>query len=130
MLVSEAKTGLMKWADEIIGVWFPNNKFIGAAAKVALGNMWDKHQDMVTMLFADKNGHLTIDSLIDQLAKDFIPEQGLDLKSVVGDNSISKFVGGKIIEREDLYKLKKILENGNINKNSSVSGSAGLACLA
>lgn len=121
MLVSEAKTGVMKWADEILGVWFPSNKFIGAAAKVALDNVWDKHEDMITT-FADKQGNLKVDNLIDQLVKDYVPEQGLNLGDIFKDNSMGKFLNCKIIEREDLYKLKTILENGNNNQRSIGGG--------
>lgn len=118
MKISEIKTIITGWSNEIIDVWFGGsgitNSLIKPAAKIAVKNYISKSDEFLKM-FADEAGNIQIDELLEQYMLEAIPEKGLviDPSEIAGANFLTKNISPKLLERSDIQKLKELLKYGS-----------------
>jgi hypothetical protein len=113
MKIGEVKLRISNTAMELIDVYFNNNtlneKFINSTLKIILKQNLYK-LDSILGLFADKNGEINIDEVINEYAN-MMTDEGIifDLKSYVDNDIIKSFIPDKIlvIKREDILNLLK-----------------------
>ena len=113
MKIGEVKLRISNTAMELIDVYFNDNtlneKFINSTLKIILKQNLYK-LDSILGLFADKNGEINIDEVINEYAN-MMTDEGIifDLKSYVDNDIIKSFIPDKIlvIKREDILNLLK-----------------------
>lgn len=111
MKTGEVKLRLSNSVMNLIDTYFCGNtlneKFINSTLKILLKQNVYKIEPMLN-LFADKNGDINVDDIVDEYSKMF-DDKGLvfDLKDYINDNTIKSFIPDKvlIIKKEDILNL-------------------------
>ena len=111
MKITEVKIKISNAALTMIDTYFGggaiNEKFINSTLKILLKQNLYK-LDSILEMFADKNGDINIDEIIEEYSK-MIDDKGivLDLKHYVNNETIKSFIPDKVlvIKREDIVNL-------------------------
>ena len=113
MNISELKIRLLNKANHLIDIYFSEygltEKFINSTLKIIMKQNIHKI-DNIFELFADKNGDIDLNMLINEYSK-MIPEEGItfDIKEHINNDLIKNMIPDKvlIIKREDILNLFK-----------------------
>jgi hypothetical protein len=111
MKIGELKIRLSNSVIGLIDTYFSgtalNEKFINSTLKILLKQNLYKLDSMLS-LFADKDGNINADEIINEYSK-MIDDNGLifDLKNFIDNDLIKSFIPDKalIIKREDILNL-------------------------
>ena len=111
MKVSEFKLRLMTTANELIDVYFGDStvadKMINSTLKILVKNNIHKADDIIN-LFADKNGEINVNEIVDEYAKQ-LGDEGVqfDIKDYIKNDFIKSLMPNKflLITKDDLMKL-------------------------
>ena len=111
MNISELKMRLLNKANSLIDVYFSEHglteKFINSTLKIIIKQNIHKI-DNVFELFADKNGDIDLNMLINEYSK-MIPEEGItfDLKEHINNDLIKNMIPDKvlIIKKDDIMSI-------------------------
>ena len=111
MKIGEVKLRLSNTVLSLIDTYFSghtlNEKFINSTLKILLKQNLYKVDPMLN-LFADQNGDINLNDIIDEYSK-MIGENGFvfDLKQFVNNDAIKVFIPDKVlvIKREDILNI-------------------------
>lgn len=111
MKVSEVKMRLHNKINSLIDIYFNNpglsEKFINSTLKIIVKQNIGK-LDTVFNLFADKEGEIDLNMMIDEYTK-MIPETGIvfDIKNFIDNDLVKSMIPDKalIIKREDITSI-------------------------
>jgi hypothetical protein len=111
MNISELKIKLLNKANALIDVYFSEygltEKFINSTLKIIMKQNIHKI-DNIFELFADKNGDIDLNMLINEYSK-MIPDEGIvfDIKEHINNELIKNMIPNKvlIIKKEDIMSI-------------------------
>lgn len=111
MKTSEFKLRLITTLDDLINVYFGEptltDKMINSTLKIIVKNNIHKADDIINM-FADKNGEINVNEIVDEYAKQ-LGDEGIqfDIKNYVKNDFIRSILPDKclLITKDDIMKL-------------------------
>lgn len=109
--VSDFKSKILRGIEDLIDVYFSgsamSDRLMNATVKIVVNQNADKYDDMIN-LFADKDGFVDTDLIINEYSKAFGADKFiLDLRDFFDNDSIRKILPNKAlaIKIEDVTKL-------------------------